>query len=129
MGNRASIIFLNNTQTKEYLENQEGFEPKPMAFDTNEELLNYAIDNPNATCKGLSTKDLEAFIDKNKGKYIFLKEADLRGASSYHAYFGGAYAYRAYLCCADLGGVYSYRPYLFYGTVVDKQENETLVIN
>ena len=28
MGNRASIIFLNETQTKEYLENQEGFELK-----------------------------------------------------------------------------------------------------
>ena len=28
MGNRASIIFLNETKTKEYLENQEGFELK-----------------------------------------------------------------------------------------------------
>jgi hypothetical protein len=61
-----------------------------MAFDTKEELDDYAKNNPNATCKGLPTAELVVFIKANKGKYLFLKEADLRCANLYRANLCGA---------------------------------------
>lgn len=81
-------------------------EPKPMAFDTKKELDDYFKNNPNATCKGVPTEELVAFINKNKGKFLFLKEADL-----YRTDLGGANLYGADLICANLGGANLWHAY------------------
>ena len=65
-------------------------EPKAMAFDKIKELNDYVKNNPNATCKGIPTKDLVAFIKENRGKYLFLKDANLRDAILFGADLCGA---------------------------------------
>ena len=84
-------------------------EPKPMAFDTKKELDDYFENNPNATCKGVPTEELVAFINKNKGKFLFLKDADLRdadlrGANLCFANLCFANLFDANLCFANLCG-------------------------
>ena len=81
-------------------------EPKPMAFDTKEELDDYVKNNPDATCEGLPTEKLVNFIDRNKGKYLFLKKADLRYAylRCYKLY--GADLRGADLMCVNLYEIY-----------------------
>ena len=72
-------------------------EPKPMAFDTKQELDDYVKSNPNATCKGISTQALLRFLERNIGKYFFLKEANLCDAKLYDVDLR-----YTYLCDADL---------------------------
>jgi len=84
-------------------------EPKPMAFDTKQELEYYVKNNPDATCEGISAEELVRFINGNKYKCLFLKKADLSGADLSGAKLIGADLYRAYLLGADLSGANLYR--------------------
>ena len=71
---------------------------------TKEEIDEYVKNNPLATCKGIATNDLVKFIQENKGKYLFLKEANLYGAYLCGADLRGAYLRGANLLGADLCG-------------------------
>jgi uncharacterized protein YjbI with pentapeptide repeats len=79
-------------------------EPKPMAFNTKQELNDYVKNNPNATCEGISTEKLVNFIYRNKGKFLFLKKANLSGADLSGADLWGADLSSANLSGADLSG-------------------------
>jgi len=74
-------------------------EPKPMAFDTKQELEYYVKNNPDATCEGISAEELVRFINGNKYKCLFLKKANLSGAK-----LSGAKLIGADLSGADLSG-------------------------
>ena len=70
------------------------------AFDTKTELDDFVKNNPDATCRGIPTTELVEFITANKGKFLYLKEAnlkeanfadaDLEGVDLMGAYFKGA---------------------------------------
>ena len=84
--------------------------PKPMSFYTKDELDEYVKSNPEATCKGIPTKELVEFIRRRegrKGQYLFLKDADLSYANLSDTclrgvYLCGANLFNSYLCGADL---------------------------
>ncbi len=106
-------------------------EPKPMAFDTKEELDDYVKNNPYATCFTISTEELLRFIKENQRKYFFLGSADLRDARLGGVNLRGAYLrfarlynaslYNAILCDANLDGA-SYNSYTSFpeGFIIPK---------
>jgi len=107
-------------------------EPKPMAFDTQQELDDYVKNNPNATCEGISTEELVKFIHRNKDTYCFLKEADLGDADLEGADLSGDYLVGAYLDGADLsrvdfGGANLRGADLCYTTLYDTKYNDKTI--
>ena len=103
--------------------------PQAMAFDSREELKNYVKNNPSATCRGIPTEELVKFIKENKGKLLFLKEANLinanlSGANLMWAYLRGADLRGtdlsgAYLMLCNLGGA-NFRDTILRGAFYDK---------
>lgn len=68
-------------------------QPKLIAFDTKEELVEYIKNNPQTTYEGIKTEtvvEISDFIRKNYGKFLFL---------------GGAYLIGDKLRFVDLSGV------------------------